>query len=190
MKFGHHLFWQVGPIMWEMTIDYFIFDVKICRDLVVAIVVLGRQAEYVSSFALTTSIFIMGSVHLLANFCDFCSGYFLVTKAKVSQKWGSQQFPAVVIGKRNLQRNLLPLMQKWLLMLPLATVMPLRAPILSGSQLLTLWSSIYMLAHLVFNMFLQISAEKWGALWWLQNGERFDGFKMGSTIPFVYLHCL
>jgi hypothetical protein len=31
----------------------------------------------------------LGSVHLLENFCDFCSGYFLVAKAKVSQKWES-----------------------------------------------------------------------------------------------------
>jgi hypothetical protein len=109
MKFGHHLFWQVGPIMWEMTIDYFIFDIKICRGLVFFAIF---EEQVYSIFALTMSIFIMGSVHLLVNFCDFCSSYFLVTKAKVSQKWGSRQFPAVVIGKDNLQRNLLPLMQK------------------------------------------------------------------------------
>jgi hypothetical protein len=30
-------------------------------------------------------------------------------------------------------------------------------------------------------MFLQISAEKWGALWWFQNGMRFDGLMMEST---------
>jgi hypothetical protein len=48
----------------------------------------------------------LGSVHLLANVCGFCSGCFLLAKKGLSQV-GSQKFPADVIGRDNLQSRVL-----------------------------------------------------------------------------------